>query len=136
MGEVRQRHDGPLADAQQLGQHIARVAHGLQCLGQHRIVERLAREVGQVVVGVALHHRQPPRQAQGHVGGAQLEAAALDPVVPGQHLQQQPLAAADVEHARALPHHPEDGAEVLTAGGFRRAHWSPPWPRSPWPRLS
>ncbi len=98
------------------------MAHRLQGLRQHGVVERLVGEVGQVMVGVALHHRQPARQAQGDVGGLQLQAPALDPVLAGQHVEQQALAAADVEHPRARLHQPQDGAEILAAGGLRGAH--------------
>ncbi len=107
-------------------QHLTRLAHGLQGLGQEGVVEGLAWEIGQIVIGVALHHRQPARQAQGHVGRTDLKPASLDLTLAAQQVQQQTLAAADIQHARARPHHADDGAEILAAGGVRRAHGAMP----------
>ncbi len=44
-------------------EHRPRLAHLLQGLGEDGVVEGVGREVVEVAVGVALHHRQPARQA-------------------------------------------------------------------------
>ena len=102
---------------------MPRLAHLRQGLGQHRVVEGAGGEVVEVVVGVALHHRQAPRQAGRDAFGADLQTAALDALLAAEQLQQLALAAADVEHPRAGTHEAQDLAEVLAA-----AHAQPPSP--------
>jgi hypothetical protein len=113
VAEVRERHHGPVGDPQQLVQHVARPARGLQGLGQHRVVEGAVGEVVEVLVGVALHHRQAARHAGGHTRGADLQPPAVDLLFLGQQVQQHALAAADVQHAGAWADEAQDLLEVF-----------------------
>ena len=86
MGEVRQRDDGAFGDAQQFGQHVARLAHLRQSLGKHGVVESAGGEVVEIVVGVALHDRQAPRQAGRDALGAEFEPPSVDVLLAPEQL--------------------------------------------------
>ena len=99
MAEIRHRHDGAAADAQHVFEHDARLARGLQRLGQNDIVERVVRVVGEIRVGVALNHRQAFGDAIVHAVLGELDAPPVDVTLFGQEAQQFPVAAANVENA-------------------------------------
>ena len=100
MSEIREGHDGTLADAEQLLEHVARRVGRLDGLAQDRIVEGEVRVVDEVGVGVALDHRQALRHAVVHPGLGELDAARVDAPLLGEHAEQRAVAAADIEHAR------------------------------------
>ena len=101
MAEIRERDDRPVADAQQILEHGARIARRLQRLRQDHEIEALVGIEDEVAVGVALDDRQAARHAFVDAALRDLDAAAVDALVALQQLQQFAVAAADVEHARA-----------------------------------
>ena len=105
--EIRERDDGALADAQQVFQHRFRLPRCLQRLRQDHVVEGIVGIIDEVGVGVALHHRQPLGDAAVDALARQLDAAAVDAAAL-QELQQLAVAAADVEHLRAVRDHFRD----------------------------
>ena len=83
----------------------------------------------QVGIGVALNDRQPARHAGVHVLLRQFDAAPVDVLGRRQMFEQRAVAAADVEHARAVRNHFGDGREIgaqRRTDGFMRRRGSPP----------
>ena len=123
VAEIRKRHDGAVANAQQVFQHHARLARCLQGLRQDHVIERIVGIVDQIGVGVALHHRQSLGDAAVDALARQLDAAAVD-AARFQQTKQIALAAADVEHPRAGLHHLRDqqmvGAIAVLGNGKNR----------------
>ena len=70
-------------------------------LAQDGVIEGKIRIVDEIGVGVALDHREPLRHAGIHSGLAQLDAPRIDAALGGEQAQQGPIAATNIEHARA-----------------------------------
>ena len=118
MSEVREGDDGAPADAQHVLQHDPRTLRRLQGLRENDIVEAVLGIIGEVRVRVALNDGQALGDAVVHAALRQLDAAAVDLTIAGQHLEEQPVAAADVEHAAPRRHHIGDDGEI---GSLERA---------------
>src|SRR5581483_8228692 len=101
-------------------EHLARPAGRLQGLAQHDIVERVLGIGGEVAVGVALDDAKPVPDTGIDAGLAQFDAARVDRLLPRQIAQQRPVAAADIEHARARLDHRGDQLEVAAQLPARR----------------
>src|SRR5581483_801180 len=103
-------------------EHDARLSRRLQRLRQDNVIERIVWVIGEIGIGVALHHRQPLGDAFVDALARQLDAAAVN-AARLKKPQQFTVAAADVEHARAVLHHCGDQQQVdartaRTARGF------------------
>ena len=114
-----------LADAQHLAQHGAGLFHRLQGAAEHHVIERAIGVMGQIAVGVAMHHRQAACDGAGDLGHVDLDAAGVTVALAGQFVDQLAVAAADVEHARAWGDHFGDQSQIEAhvlgdvAHGFR-----------------
>jgi hypothetical protein len=117
MREIGEGDEGPPTDAQQFVEHPIRPARGLQRLAEDGIIEAVIGIVGEIAIGIALHHRQPLRHRGGDIGGVEFEPARVHsaPVAQGRH--QRAVAAADVEHAR---HRLDVGGDDRKIGAQRR----------------
>jgi hypothetical protein len=87
-------------------------ARRLQRLAEDRIVEAGVGIVGEVGIGVALHHRQSPRHRRSDIARIELEPARIALALVAQRRHQRAVAAADIEHAAARRHVGRDDREV------------------------
>ena len=113
MAEIGQRNHRASADAQQMVQHFAGAARRLNGLAQDHDVEYSARDNRQ-----DRYRRRPARPDSPRVTQAFTfccDSSRPRPstcLVAHQMLEQRAVAAADVEHARALRNHFRDGREI------------------------
>ena len=112
MSEVREGDDGAPADAQHVLQHHPRALRRLQGLRENDVVEAVFGIIGEVRIGVALNDRQALGDAVIDAPLRKLDSAAVGLTVAGQHLEEQPVAAADVEDAASRHHHVGDDGEI------------------------
>ena len=112
MAEIGEGDDGALADAQHLLQHLARVAGGLERLGQDDVIETVVGIIGEIDVGVALDHRKALGDAIVDAFLRNLDAARVHVLGLGEEPQQFAVAAADIEHPRAALDHAGDEQEI------------------------
>src|SRR5262249_44819861 len=110
----------PLADAQQLLQHLARLACRLQGLAEHDDIEGVVWKRLEVAVGVALDYRQAVPHAGIDAGLAQLDAARVDRLRARQIGKQRAVAAATIKDARARLDHSGDQPKVAPQLAGRR----------------
>jgi hypothetical protein len=85
----------------------------LQGLAQYDDIEGPGRIGFQISVGVALNDRQTVTDTGVDTRLAQLDAAAVDALLPRQIGQQCPVAATDVEHTRPGFDHLGDQPQIL-----------------------
>ncbi len=76
-------------------------AHRLEGLAEHDVVERAVGIIDQVGLGVALDDRQAGADAGIDAIAAELDATAVDALEADQVVEQDAVAAADVEHPRS-----------------------------------
>ncbi len=129
VAEIREGNDGVLADPQEVVEYRLRVVGRLQRLRQDHIVEAVVGIEDEVVVGVALDHRQAARHAFVDAALRQLDAASVDLLVGLQQFEQRAVAAADVEHLSAGSIRFGDDLEV-DAGRAVHAHADSPRARA------
>ncbi len=99
-------------DSQHLAQHFAWPLYGLKGARQHHIIEAAVGIVGQVGVGVAVHHRQAVRNGAGHQGHVDLDAASVAALGLEQMVDQHAVAAADVQNASTRLDHVGDQRQI------------------------
>ena len=114
MAEIRERHDGPAADAQQVFEHDLGLARRLDRLRQDHVVERIVGIIRKVGVGIALDDRQSLGEARVDAFARNLDPAPVDALAVPQQSQEIAVAAADIEHARAGRHHVGEQQEIET----------------------
>ena len=114
MSEIGQRHGRALADAQQMAEHALGIARGLDGLAQDHDVEDLRRIFGEIGVRVALDDGKAARHAGVDVLLGQFQSAAVHLLGRRQMFEQRAVAAADVEHPRAVWDHFGDSRQVGT----------------------
>src|SRR5260370_25563616 len=96
--EIRKRYDRAPADAHEFLDDPARPVCRLQGLAQHDDIESAGRISFEIAVGVALNDRQTVADAGLDARLAQLNATAVDALLPRQIGQQGPITATDVSH--------------------------------------
>ena len=120
MAEIGEGDDGALADAQHLLQHQPRVAGGLKGLGQDDVIEAVVGIIGEIDVGVALHHRKPPGDAIIDALLRNLHPARVNALGVRKQAEQFAVAAADIQHPRADLDHAGDQQQIDAGDGGLR----------------
>ena len=142
-GEIGKGHDALAGHAQHLAEHQLGLLHLLQGAVEHRVVEGAVPDQGQAVVRVALQHGHVLAQALHHVGQVDVDADAGHAVALVQAVDQQAVAAADVQDMAARfdqgsqRFHVARNLESCRAGSFPRFRSRPLAPvaaRRPGPR--
>ena len=110
--EVGKADDADAADARRLAQHALGVAQVLQRVELQHDVEAAVVEQRQAFLEVQLDDVDAALVAGEHVGVGDLDAVAAAAALALQQGQQLAVAAAEVEHARALRHQLGDDLEV------------------------
>src|SRR4029077_11096634 len=111
VGEVREGDHADRGDAHHPGHDGGGAARGLQRPRQQHDVEGTVFEVAQHVLDGALGHRNTGGDAGEHGVSVDLDAVAVATTLGDQVCQQRAVAAAQVEHARALRNHAGDDLE-------------------------
>ena len=114
MGEVGKGDDADAPHARGFAQHDLGIAQVLQGVDLQHDVEALVLERGQALVQVELQHVDAALHAGQHVVVVDLDTVAGAAALARQVRQQRAVAAAQVEHVRALRHQAGDDA----ADGF------------------
>ena len=79
---IFKRHDGVLADTNQMGDDLPRIAGRLKRPGQHNKIERIVGIMFKIGIGIALYDRKAVRHTSIHAGLAEFDTAAIDTLVP------------------------------------------------------
>ena len=125
MAEIGEADDGVGADAQHLGQHLARFFHRLERARENHVVERVVRIIDQLGIGVALHNGHSVRHGALHFPHVNLDAARVAFFLAVEMVDQRAVGAADVEHARAGFHQLGDQRQVDADFARGRGHCNP-----------
>jgi hypothetical protein len=124
--EIGEGDDAQLAHARRLAQHGLGIAQVLQRVDLQHHVEGVVVEDRQALVQVQLDHVDAALDAGQHVLVGDLDAVAAAAALALQVVEQGAVAAAEVEHARALRHQPRDrfhgGVGHSTAPAGQLAH--------------
>ncbi len=113
MREVRERDDADVADTRGLLQHLLGLAQVLQGVELQHHVETLVLEGGEAFFQIELDHIHTAPRAGQHVVVGQFDAVAGASALCLQMGEQLAVAAAEVEHARALGHQLRNQLHVL-----------------------
>ena len=104
-------HNHPFANPRHFAQHIMRLLRRLQSLAQNNHVKAIVGIIAQIRIGIALHHGQAARHPGIHPGLAQ-SARVRQPGAIAPQRPQFALAAANIQHPRAIFHHIGDKAQI------------------------
>ena len=119
MREIGKGDDAQPTHPRRLAQHDLGIAQVLERVDLQHDVERRIVEHRQALVEIELQHVDAAAHALEHVAIGDLHAIAGAAALALQQVEQRAVAAAQVEHARALGH--EAGDEPLDAGVAHRA---------------
>jgi len=114
---ILKRHDGVLADPNQMRDHLPRVAGRLKRPGQHNKIERIVRIVFKIGVRIPLNDRKAVRHARIHARLAEFDTAAIDTLVPTQMVEQGAIAATDIQHTAAVRDHFRNQFQIAARQG-------------------
>ena len=101
-----------LANAQHLPQHLSRFFHRLQRAREDDEIKRRIRIEGQVIIRIAVNHREPRRHRPGGLGHVDLNAPRIGALGQRQIFQQRAIATADIEHAGTGGDHLGDQPQI------------------------
>src|SRR5581483_6760861 len=112
MAEIRADDDRLARAPHQVLDHALGVAGRLECLRQDHIVEGLVGILGEIGIGIALHHREALRHAGIDARLAELDAAAIDLLEMAEIVQEDAVAATDIENAAVGLDHVGDQLQI------------------------